>query len=72
VIFLADKHVNHLNIFKTLRLHWYEAVILKIAILSFGILIGANWPTIVLDWATPLLIVAVVTSLYAILVWWKE
>jgi hypothetical protein len=69
---MAQKHVNHLNIFKTLKLHWYEAMILKIAILSFGILIGANWPGIVLDWATPILIVAVVASLYAILVWWKE
>ena len=69
---MAKNHTNHLSIFKTLRLHWYEALFLKISLLSIGILIGANWPAIVLDWATPLLIVAVVASLYAILVWWKE
>ena len=69
---MAKNHTNHLRIFKTLRLHWYEALLLKISLLSVGILIGANWPGIVLDWATPLLIVAVVSSLYAILVWWKE
>ena len=69
---MAQKHINHLNVFKTLKLHWYEAVMLKIAILSVGILIGANCPAIVLDWTTPILIVAVASSLYAILVWWKE
>lgn len=69
---MTKKHPNHLNVFKVLRLHWYEALVLKIAILSVGILIGANWPGIVLDWATPLLIIAVASSLYAILVWWKE
>ena len=69
---MVKKHVNHLNIFKTLKLQWYEVFGLKIAILSVGILIGANWPGIVLDWATPILIIALVSSLYAILVWWKE
>lgn len=69
---MAKKYNNHLNVFKSVRLHWYEALFIKISLLSIGILIGANWPGIVLDWATPILIVAVVSSLYAILVWWKE
>lgn len=63
---------NHLNIFKTLKLQWYEVMFFKISLLSVGILIGANWPAIIQDWATPLLIVAIVASLYTILIWWKE
>lgn len=69
---MAKQQVNHFNIFKTLRLNWFEMFVLKISLLTVGILIGANWPGIVQDWATPLLIVALVSSIYAILVWWKE
>jgi hypothetical protein len=69
---MRRKHVKHFNIFKTLKLNWFELFVLKIAILTVGILIGANWPGVVLDWATPLLIIAVVSSIYFVLVWWKE
>lgn len=69
---MAKKTNNHYNIFKTLRLTWFEAFVLKVSLLTVGILIGANWPGIVQDWATPLLILAIVSSVYAILVWWKE
>lgn len=68
----TKKRVNHFNIFKTLKLNWFELFVLKVSILTVGILIGANWPGIISDWATPLLIIAVVASVYFILVWWKE
>lgn len=63
---------ENLNILKTLRLNWFELLILKIALLSFGILIGANWPGIIMDWSAPILIIAIVSSFYVVLVWWKE
>ena len=70
---MAKKNTNnHLNIFKTLKLQWYEVMFFKISLLSVGILIGANWPAIIQDWATPLLIVAIVASLHTIIIWWKE
>ncbi len=70
---MAKKNTNnHLNIFKTLKLQWYEVMFFKISLLSVGILIGANWPAIIQDWATPILIIALVSSVYAVLVWWKE
>ncbi len=59
-------------VFKSVKLKWYEGLALKIALLSIGILIGANWPGIISDWATPLLIIAVVTSVWAAVVWLKE
>ncbi len=69
---MKAKKTIRFNPFKELRLTWFEAFILKVSLLSVGILIGANWPDIILDWATPLLIVAIVTSVYAIIIWWKE
>ena len=70
---MAKKNTNnHLNIFKTLKLQWYEVMFFKISLLSVGILIGANWPAIIQDWATPILIIALVSSVYAVLIWWKE
>lgn len=70
---MAKKNTNnHLDIFKTLKLQWYEVMFFKISLLSVGILIGANWPAIIQDWATPILIIALVSSVYAVLIWWKE
>ncbi len=69
---MKAKKTIKFNPFKELRLTWFEAFILKISLLSVGILIGANWPDIILDWATPLLVIAIVTSVYAIIIWLKE
>ncbi len=54
-----------MKVLKSVHLEWYEALAVKIALLSTGILIGANWPGIIHDWSLPLLILVVVTSVYA-------
>lgn len=61
-----------MKILKTIHLKWYEALALKIALLTVGILIGATWPGIINDWSMPILIIAVVSSIYAIIIWIKE
>ena len=57
-----------MKIFKSVSFAWYEISALKVALLGIGVLIGANWPDIIHDWSLPILIAAIVASVYGTLV----
>ena len=42
-----------MNIFKDFTLKWWQAGIFKIALLSFGIIIGSAWPELLRGWTAP-------------------
>ena len=61
-----------MNIFKSFTLKWWQGSLLKIAMISLGIVIGATWPEIFVNWVTVLLIVSIVSASYITYIWWKQ
>jgi hypothetical protein len=51
---------------------WWEIGIIKIALLSVGIAIGANWPEIFARYAWGLFIFGVALGLYDFYLWAKK
>lgn len=58
--------------FRSFTLTWWQGVLLKLSMLSLGIVIGTGWPEIFSQWISLLLIVFVVLSTYISFVCWKQ
>jgi len=61
-----------MNIFKTFTLRWWQAGVLKISLLSLGIIIGATWSDILYPWRMVLLLVFVLSTASIFYIWWKQ
>jgi len=61
-----------MNIFKSFTLKWWQGSLLKIALVSFGIIIGANWPEVFASWTLVLLVLFLVLGTYLKVVWWRQ
>jgi hypothetical protein len=61
-----------MNIFKDFTLKWWQAGILKIALLSLGITIGSTWPELFKEWIHLLFLLFLISVSYVTYVWWKQ
>lgn len=53
-------------------LKWWQVSLLKICVLAFGLVIGANWPEIFVGYTIVLIVITVVLSIYLAFVWLQE
>lgn len=51
---------------------WWQVGILKLAVLCFGVAVGANWPAAFQPYTTLLVIVGAVSGLSIAYVWLKQ
>ena len=58
-----------MNPFKSFCLTWWQAGLWKIGVVSFGLLIGANWPKVFAPRSGWLLAMAALAGGYAGIVW---
>jgi len=65
-------YYKSMNIFKTFTLKWWQASIFKLALISFGIILGVYFQAFFLQWIVPVTIVCVLCMLYSIGLWWRE
>jgi hypothetical protein len=63
---------NHLNLFKTFTLKWWQVACFKVGILATGIVIGAYWHGLFGGYFLLLIILAVISLAYVTYVWWKQ
>ncbi len=61
-----------MKITKTVRFKWWQVSLLKISVLSLGIIIGSLWPETFLPYLTHLFILMVALGVYLGLIWWKQ
>ena len=61
-----------MNIFKDFTLKWWQAGIIKIVVLSLGIIIGSTWPELFKGWTPFLCLVFLISGGYVGYVWWKQ
>jgi hypothetical protein len=61
-----------MRIRKSFTLKWWETSLFKISMISLGLLVGASWPQIFLQFRSVLIVLFVVPSAYLTWVWWKQ
>jgi hypothetical protein len=61
-----------MTLFKNYTFTWWQVGILKLAVLLFGIAIGANWPVFFAAYTLKLVLVAVVLVIYLLYVCFKK
>jgi len=61
-----------MRIFKSFTFKWWEAGLFKIALVSFGIIIGSTWPSIFKRWRSVFLAAYILPGLYLAKLWWKQ
>lgn len=58
--------------FKSYTFTWWQIGIFKLALLSIGIAIGAYWSEFFKNYSVPLIIIAVIASIYIMFVSLKQ
>ncbi|MEK7602183.1 MAG: hypothetical protein AAB472_01745 [Patescibacteria group bacterium] len=61
-----------MNIFKTKALAWWQISLLKFCVLSFGLVVGAHFSSVILPYTTFLLTIGVVLAIYLGYIWFKK
>ena len=60
------------NIFKTVRLRWFEIAVFKVGLLALGVAAGAYWPDFFADYLAALVDVAAIAIIYILYVWVRQ
>ncbi len=61
-----------MKIFKTGQYTWWQVGLLKLSLLSLGIVIGASWPEVFEPLSTVLIFTAIILGGYAGYAWIKQ
>ncbi len=61
-----------MNIFKSFTLKWWQGSLLKIAMISLGVAIGATWPEIFIRWTSVLWLLSITLAVYISYIWLKQ
>lgn len=60
------------NLFKTVRLRWFEISIFKVGVLAVGVAIGAYWPDVFGEYINQLVGLAAIALVYIAFVWFRQ
>lgn len=60
------------NIFKTVRLRWFEIAVFKVGLLALGVAVGAYWSDFFVDYVTALVDTAAIALIYILYVWVRQ
>jgi len=58
--------------FKTVTLKWWQAALMKVSLISFGIIIGIAWSDYLFNSINIFFILFLVPAIYLVYVWWKQ
>jgi len=61
-----------MNVFESFRLTWWQAALLKLCLISLGILVGATWSEAFRPWTVLLATTVALPGAYITHVWWKQ
>ena len=63
---------QHLNIFKTFTLKWWQGALFKWGVFTLGIAAGAYWHNFFGNAILALVVFATISLSYITRVWWKQ
>jgi hypothetical protein len=61
-----------MNPFKSFTLKWWQTGLLKLSMISLGIILGIYWQGFFHQWIVIVTIVFIVPALYLVRVWWEQ
>lgn len=61
-----------MHLFKSLTLKWWQISLLKLSLISFGIILGIYFQTFFFRWIVFVTILFVVPGIYLVKVWWRQ
>jgi len=61
-----------MNLFKTFKLKWWQVSLLKIAMVSFGIILGVYLKDVLENYLGIFWILFLIPATYITYIWWKQ
>jgi len=60
------------TLFTLVTFTWWQVGLLKLSLLSLGVILGATWPGVFVNWREVLLVLFVVPAFYVTYVWFQQ
>jgi hypothetical protein len=60
------------TLFKPFTFVWWQVGLLKLSLLSLGVVVGLTWPGVFVGWREVLLILFVAPAFYVTYVWFSQ
>ena len=58
--------------FKSVTFTWWQVGLLKLSLLSLGVVVGSTWPEIFVGWRDVLMVLFVVPAFYVTYLWFRQ
>jgi hypothetical protein len=58
--------------FKPITFAWWQMSLLKLSLLSLGVVVGSTWPGVFVGWRDVLVVLFVVPAFYVTYVWFRQ
>ena len=63
---------RQMTLFNPITFTWWQVSILKLSLLSLGVVVGATWPGVFGGWREVLVVLFVVPAFYLTYVWFRQ
>jgi len=61
-----------MTLFTPITFAWWQVGLLKLSLLSLGVVVGSTWPGVFVGWRALLLVLFVVPAFYLTYVWFRQ
>ena len=60
------------NLFKSVRLRWFDIAVFKVGLLATGVAVGVYWADFFMQYMTELVGVALIALVYVLFIWLRQ